>query len=137
VAHALATVACVAFVRGDLAQARASLLAFAEASRSRSWEWFGRYSVLLALLASQEGRMETAARLLGHAERQRAQWGAGDVLGVYARTRVRAAVEDELEPSVLRSLTELGGRLAPEEVCAWAFGPSAGQMPSNPHDHGL
>lgn len=137
VTHALATVACVAFVRGDLAQARASLLAFAEASRSRSWEWFGRYSVLLALLASQEGRMETAARLLGHAERQRAQWAAGDVLGVYARTRVRAAVEDALEPSVLRSLTELGGRLAPDEVCAWAFGPSAGQMPSNPHDHGL
>lgn len=54
VVHALATVACVAFVRGDLAQARASLLDFTAASRSRSWEWLGLYAGLLALLAEQE-----------------------------------------------------------------------------------
>lgn len=135
VVHALATVACVAFVRADLAQARASLLEFTAASRSRSWEWFGPYSALLALLAVQDGRMEAAARLLGYVEQQRSQWGRSDVLGVYARTRARAAVADALEPSVLRSLSELGSRLEPEEVCAWAFGAPAGPMPSNPHDH--
>lgn len=134
VVHALATVACVAFVRADLAQARASLIEFTAVSRSRSWEWFGPYSALLALLAVQDGRMEAAARLLGYVERQRSQWGARDVLGVYARTRARAAVADALEPSVLRSLSDLGSRLDPEEVCAWAFGTPSGPMPSNPHD---
>lgn len=121
VVHALAIVACVAFVRGDLAQARASLLDFAAASRSRSWEWLGLYSGLLALLAVQEGRLEAAARLLGYVDRQQTQLGSRDVLGVYARTRARAAVDDALEPSVLRRLLDLGGQLEPDAVCAWAF----------------
>lgn len=122
VVHALATVACVAFVRGDLAQARASLLDFTAASRSRSWEWLGLYAGLLALLAEQEGRIEAAARLLGYVDRQQTLLGSRDVLWVYARTRVRAAVDDALEPSVLRRLEDLGGQLDPESVCAWAFG---------------
>lgn len=121
VVHALAIVACVAFVRGDLAQARASLLDFAAASRSRSWEWLGMYSGLLALLAVQEGRLEAAARLLGYVDRQQSQLGSRDVLGVYARTRARAAVDDALEPSVLRRLLDQGGQLEPDAVCAWAF----------------
>ncbi len=121
VVHALATVACVAFVRGDLAQARASLLDFTAASRSRSWEWLGLYSGLLALLAAQEGRVEAAARLLGYVDRQQSQLGSRDVLGVYARTRARAVVDDALEPSVLRRLQDLGEQLDPDSVCAWAF----------------
>jgi hypothetical protein len=40
---------------------------------------------------------------------------------VYARTRARAAVDDALEPSVLRRLLDLGGQLEPDAVCAWAF----------------
>lgn len=122
VVHALATVACVAFVRGDLAQARATLLDFTAASRSRSWEWLGLYAGLLALLAAQEGRHEAAARLLGYVDAQQPRLGSRDVLGVYARTRARAAVEDTLEPSVLRRLLEQGAQLVPDEVCAWAFG---------------
>ena len=122
VVHALATVACVAFVRGDIAQARASLLDFTVASRSRSWEWLGLYAGLLALLAVQEGRIEAGARLLGYVDRQQVQLGSRDVLGVYARTRARAAVDDALEPTVLRRLLELGAQLDPESVCAWAFG---------------
>ena len=101
--------------------ARASLLDFAAASRSRSWEWLGLYSGLLALLAVQEGRLEAAARLLGYVDRQQTQLGSRDVLGVYARTRARAAVDDALEPSVLRRLLDLGGQLEPDAVCAWAF----------------
>lgn len=122
VVHALATVACVAFVRGDLAQARATLLDFTVASRSRHWEWLGLYSGLLALLATQEGRFEAAARLLGYVDRQQPLLGSRDVMGVYARTRARAAVNDALEPTVLRRLQELGTQLDPESVCAWAFG---------------
>lgn len=122
VVHAHATVACVAFVRGDIAQAHASLLDFTAASRSRSWEWLGLYAGLLALLAAQEGRMEAAARLLGYVDRQQSQLGSRDVMGVYARTRARAAVNDALEPTVLRRLLELGAQLDPDSVCAWAFG---------------
>lgn len=122
VVHALATVACVAFVRGDVAQARASLLDFTAASRSRSWEWLGLYAGLLALLAVQEGRIEAAARLLGYVDRQQSLLHSRDVLWVYARTRVRAAVDDALEPTVLRRLEELGAQLDPDSVCAWAFG---------------
>lgn len=125
VVHAQATVACVAFVRGDIAQARASLLDFTAASRSRSWEWLGLHAGLLALLAAQEGRMEAAARLLGYVDRQQSQLGSRDVMGVYARTRARAAVNDALEPTVLRRLLELGEQLDPESVCAWAFGTSS------------
>lgn len=122
VVHALATVACVAFVRGDVAQARATLLDFTVAVRSRHWEWLGLYSGLLALLATQEGRFEAAARLLGYVERQQPLLGSRDVMGVYARARARAAVNDALEPTVQRRLQDLGAQLDPESVCAWAFG---------------
>lgn len=122
VVHALATVACVAFVRDDLVQARAALLDFTAASRSRSWEWLGLYSGLLALLAALEGRTEAAARLLGYVDRQQSQLGSRDVMVVYARTRARAAVDDALEPSVLRRLLDQGQQLDPDSVCAWAFG---------------
>lgn len=126
VVHALAIAACVAFVRGDLAQARAALLDFTAASRSRDWAWLGAHAGLLALLAAQEGRVEAAARLLGYVERQQSQPGSRDVMGVYAHTRARAVVDDALEPSVLRRLMVLGGQLDPDSVCAWAFGaPSA------------
>lgn len=122
VVHALATVACVAFVRGDLVQARAALLDFTAASRSRSWEWLGLYAGLMALLAAQEGRLEAAARLLGYVDRHQSRLRSRDVLWVYARTRARAAVEDALEPTVLRRLEDLGAQLDPDSVCAWAFG---------------
>lgn len=122
VVHALATLACVAFVRGELVQARASLLDFTAASRSRGWEWLGLYAGLLALLAALEGRTEAAARLLGFVDQQQPRSNVRDVMAVYARTRAGALVEDELEPTVLSRLLEQGRHLDPDAVCAWAFG---------------
>ncbi len=121
VVHALAIVACVAFVRADLVQARATLSDFLAASRSRSWEWLGLYAGLLALLAAMEGRHEAAARLLGYTEQTYRSLGARDVLAVYAWSRAHAAVRDALEPTVLQRLMEQGAGLDPASVCAWAL----------------
>lgn len=122
VVHALAIVACVAFVRADLAQARATLRDFLDASRSRSWEWLGLYAGLLALLAAMEGRHEAAARLLGYTAQTYRTLGSHDVLAVYAWSRAHAAVEDALEPTVLQRLLALGATLDPDAVGIWALG---------------
>lgn len=122
VVHALAIVACVAFVRTDLALARSTLREFLEASRSRSWEWLGLYAGLLALLAAMEGRPEAAARLLGYTAHTYRTLGSRDVLAVYAWSRAHAAVVDALEPTVFQRLREQGALLEPEAVCTWALG---------------
>lgn len=122
VVHALAIVACVAFVRSDLAQARATLSDFLAASRSRSWEWLGLYAGLLALLAAMEGRHEAAARLLGYTAQTYRTLGSRDVLAVYAWSRAHAAVQDALDPTVFQRLLEQGAALDPESVSAWALG---------------
>jgi len=121
VVHAFAIVACVAFVRADLAHARATLRDFLAASRSRSWEWLGLYAGLLALLAAMEGRHEAAARLLGYTAQTYRHLGTRDVLAVYAWSRAHAAVEDALEPTVFQRLLAQGATLDPDSVCAWAM----------------
>lgn len=118
---ALAHCACVAFVRADLAQARASLAELVGALRSHGWKGLGDHAGLLALLAALEGRPEAAARVLGYADRQASLSGVRDVAAVYARTRALAAVEDALEPSVLRRLHEVGAQLDADAVVRWAF----------------
>ncbi|MBH2016671.1 MAG: helix-turn-helix transcriptional regulator [Burkholderiales bacterium] len=122
VVHALAIVACVAFVRSDLPQARATLSDFVAACRIRSWEWLGLYAGLLALLAALEGRHEAAARLLGYTDQACRHVGSRDVLAVYAWSRAHAAVQDALEPTVLQRLLDQGRQLDPESVCTWALG---------------
>lgn len=122
VVHALAIVACVAFVRSDVGQARATLTDFLAASRSRCWEWLGLYAGLLALLAALEGRHEAAARLLGYTAQTYRQLGSRDVLAVYAWSRAHAAVQDVLEPTVFQRLLDQGAGLDPESVCTWALG---------------
>lgn len=121
VLHALAVVACVSFVRGDLAGARAALSDFVSASRSRDWEWLGLYAGLLALLAALEQRHEAAARLLGYASRAYEQLGSRDVLTVYAWSRATGLVQDALDPIVLSRLKELGAGMGPESVSVWAL----------------
>ena len=121
VVHALAIVACVAFVRSDLPQARTTLGELVDASRIRAWEGLGRYAGLLALLAALEGRHEAAARLLGHSEEAARQIGSRDVLAVYAAARAHAAVQDALEPVVLHRLIEQGRHLDPESACIWGL----------------
>jgi predicted ATPase/DNA-binding winged helix-turn-helix (wHTH) protein len=119
--HALAIVACVSFVKGDLVGARAALTDFVSASRSRDWEWLGLYAGLLALLAALEGRHEAAARLLGYTSRAYEQLGSRDVLTVYAWSRASGLVQDAVDSTVLPRLKEMGATMDPESVCTWAL----------------
>jgi hypothetical protein len=126
VLHALAIVACVSFVKADLARARGAVVDFLAASRSRDWEWLGLYASLLALMAALEGRHDAAARLLGYGEQSYSQQGVRNVLTVYAWTRAHSLVQDALDSAVMARLKEQGAKLDPESVCAWALGTSAG-----------
>ncbi len=121
VVHAMATLACVAFVRGDPHQARACLVDFVAACRAANWEGLGLYAGLFALLAALEGRREAAARLLGYSEQAGRHRGTRDVLGVYAWSRAHALVQDALEPTVCQRLFEHGRQLDPEAVCVWGL----------------
>jgi predicted ATPase/DNA-binding winged helix-turn-helix (wHTH) protein len=118
--HAQAVVACVCIVRNDLAGARAAMRDFMTTSASRGWEWLTLYSPLFALLAALEGRLDAAARLLGHAQAD-GEPGVHNVLTVYAISRVSALVQDGLEPAVMAQLLAMGQGMAPETVAAWAL----------------
>jgi len=121
VLHAQAIVACVSIVRNDLASAREALVQFVHGSAARDWEWLALYTPLLALHAALQGRLEAAARLLGHAQAcDRA--GGQDVLTVYASSRASALVADAFEPEVLSQLMGMGRDMAPETLAAWALG---------------
>lgn len=122
VLHALATVACVAFVRADLTLARTTLTDFLVASRSRAWEGLGLYGGLLALLAATEGRHEAAARLLGYTAEAHSCLHPRDVLSVYAWSRAHAAVQDALPVDLRQQLMAQGAALDAESVQAWALG---------------
>lgn len=126
VLHALAVMACVAFVKSDLATARSALTDFVSASRSRDWEWLGLYTGLLALMAALEGRHEAAARLLGYAAKAYEQMGSRDVVTVYAWSRSNGLVQDALDPTVFERLRGMGAALDPESVATWALSPPPG-----------
>lgn len=126
VLHALAVMACVAFVKSDLATARSALTDFVSASRSRDWEWLGLYAGLLALMAALEGRHEAAARLLGYTAKAYEQMGSRDVVTVYAWSRTNGLVQDALDPTVFERLKGMGAGLDPESVATWALSPPPG-----------
>ncbi len=126
VLHALAVMACVAFVKSDLATARSALTDFVSASRSRDWEWLGLYAGLLALMAALEGRHEAAARLLGYTAKAYEQMGSRDVVTVYAWSRTNGLVQDALDPTVFERLKGMGAELDPESVATWALSPPPG-----------
>lgn len=126
VLHALAVMACVAFVKSDLATARSALADFVSASRSRDWEWLGLYAGLLALMAALEGRHEAAARLLGYTAKAYEQMGSRDVVTVYAWSRSNGLVQDALDPTVFARLKGMGAELDPESVATWALSPPPG-----------
>lgn len=119
--HALAMLACAAFMRGDVPQARSVLADFVAASRSRDWEWFGLYSGLFALLAALEERVEVAARLLGHADMAQHQVGGRDEHMAQVRRMAHDLVTSELPHDELAALMAEGARMDTETVCALAM----------------
>ncbi len=88
-----------------------------DASRIRAWEWFSLYADLFALLAVAQGRLDAAARLLGHADQAHRHAGKRDANAARARARVVAALEAGLEPTALARLQDEGRQLDVEAVC--------------------
>ncbi len=127
--HAQAVVACVCIVRHDLAGARAAMADFITTSASRGWEGLTTHSPLFALLAALEGRLDAAARLLGHAQAD-GEAGVHNVLTVYASSRASALVQDGLDPHERAQLLAMGQGMPPETVAAWALDhpPAAGGL---------
>ncbi|WP_431587163.1 hypothetical protein [Aquabacterium sp.] len=119
VLQAMAVMAAALFMQKEVEQARGALVVFAEASRSRGWEWFDLYSALFALLAALEGRHETAARVLGYAER--AQHQVGDAQLAQALEQAHGMVNAMLSPAVVNRLSQEGAQMAPATVCSWAL----------------
>jgi ATP/maltotriose-dependent transcriptional regulator MalT len=104
---------------GDVAEARGLLARFNEASRAAQWDGFGTYAAVFALLASSEGRLETAARLMGYGDRCYAALG-GLLQPNEARARALALapVAAKLDAAQVRRLMAEGERLDEEAVCA-------------------
>lgn len=121
VLHAMAIMAAALFMQGEVEQARGTLADFAAASRSRDWEWFGLYSGLFALLAAIEGRLETAARVLGFAERAHQQLGPREVPVGQAWEQANNLVSAALAPSLASRLAHEGAQMVPEAVCTRAL----------------
>ncbi len=117
----LATLGSALLAEGDAAGARDAIRQFTELSRSRGWEWFGRYADLFALLAASEGRDHDAARLIGHADAVQARLGARDVNAARSRARAEALIAHRLDAAAFARLSNEGRSLGEAEVCALAL----------------
>jgi len=107
---------------GEQARARAALLAFAQGSRRRSWEWLSLHADALAWLAAAEGRVEDAARLVGHADHARGRLGPRDANASTARVQAWSCCAVALTPAGLAHAMAAGERLDEAAACAVGFG---------------
>jgi ATP/maltotriose-dependent transcriptional regulator MalT len=111
---------------GEIAEARGVIARFNESSRAAQWDTFGTYGAVFALLAACEGRVESAARLVGHADRCSAAMGGQlETNEARARELALARVDAELDPAERDRLMAEGARLAEEAVCAMTLEPIA------------
>jgi len=104
---------------GEVAQARELIAKLLEESRAVQWDTFAVFAPVFALLAASEGRMRSAARLLGFAERSKLALGGNAEpnerrAGELALERVAA----ELDAGELDGLMAEGERLTEDEACA-------------------
>ncbi|HMC16616.1 MAG TPA: hypothetical protein VKI18_13350, partial [Albitalea sp.] len=122
VLQALACTAQALLARGDCIAAHDAVADFLATSRSRDWEWFDLYADLYALLAAREGRVEAAARLLGHADAASRRVGTRELNMLQARAETAAIVEAAFDAAQRERLQAEGARLDPELVCAATLG---------------
>jgi len=108
-------------VAGRLQEARSSLREFMALSRSAGWTAFGYHSHLHARLALEDGRHDTAARLLGFADKSWRRIGTRFPDMVLERAHIQAALEASLDPAELQALLSMGELLDEETVCALVF----------------
>ncbi len=117
VVRAHATLAQASLALGHVPEAREAMADLLAASRSRDWEWFGAYADLYALFAAREGRLRTAARLIGYADAAARTIGERNANMAMARTQARALIEAGLKPRELARLVDEGARADVEAVC--------------------
>ena len=112
---------------GNAAEARALLSEMLELSSLDGWDSFGVFSDVYAMLAVAEGRLETGARLIGHADRAHEQIGGRFPTSVAARARAWSGLEAAFDVPTLARLCEQGAALDPQTVCAMTLSPPAAQ----------
>jgi hypothetical protein len=104
---------------GEIEQARAMIAKLHEESRAARWDTFSTFAPVFALLAASEGRLKSAARLVGFAQLRAHAMGdqpePNEVrAGELAMQRVRAGLGE----AECRSLMAEGERLGEEEASA-------------------
>ena len=106
---------------GDLVAAKQKLAAMFARCRTVGWQSFDYFGDLYAELALVEGRLEAAARLLGHADAaQRRAWVAAPVPETH-ETLV-ATLRSALDADTLERLRAEGATLDPEAVVRLTLG---------------
>jgi predicted ATPase len=120
----LANLANALLQHGEVDEARGMLVAFLRESRNHDWDGFDCFSPVFALLAAREGRIEDAARLVGHADTAQARvGGVPETNEMHARQLALEACEAGLEPSKLARLLAEGRQLSREEASSITVGP--------------
>jgi predicted ATPase/DNA-binding winged helix-turn-helix (wHTH) protein len=110
---------------GEVAEARAVIAGFLELSRAVKWEGVSTFAAVFSLLAASEGRYESAARLLGFAERwQEALGGRPEPNEQHARDLAFARVDQELGAAAREPLMAEGRALDEEAACALTLEPA-------------
>ncbi len=104
---------------GEIAEARATIASLHEKSRAAQWDTFVTYSPVFALLAASEGRLRSAARLLGYAEMRYREMGENAEPNELAAKELAARrIAAELPAEETRALMAEGERLSEDAVCA-------------------
>jgi len=115
--NALGNLATALLMEGEVAEARARVTELFDDCRDRGWEGFGVFSSLYALLAASEGRLETAARLIGHDDLACQRLGLRFPPSAAARERALRLIEPALDPALLQDLMAEGRMMDRETVC--------------------
>ena len=104
---------------GAVEEAREVVSRVHEGARAASWDTFATFAPVFALLAAAEGRVRSAARLIGYAQMRDRQMGGGQEPNEQrAQELAMQRIAAELGADEVRTLMAEGERLSEDEVCA-------------------
>ncbi len=118
-------------LKGETTQAREVLAEFFRLCRADDWWFFNLMDEAYALLALREGRLRSAARLLGYSEHKARQVRALRMAEVQTR-QARAVLEASLGTAQLRRLLDEGAALGEDQVCALTLEATDSPEPASP-----
>jgi hypothetical protein len=109
---------------GQVESAREVMASYLDLSRVLDWDTFTVFAPVMALLAASEARYETAARLIGYADRWAEEVGdRSEDNERRSRRRALTLVEEHIEPAAQERLLAEGAALDEEGVCALVLEP--------------